>query len=96
MSQKQQLQPNDKAGRRRNRTLSRPAHSLTVSAILDELRADALRGLSTIEANARLNDYGLNELQNVGGVHPVKILLRQIVNAMTLVVSMSISSSQVT
>ena len=96
MSQKQQLQPNDEAGERLKRTLSRPAHSLTVSAMLDELRADALRGLSTIEANIRLNDYGFNELQNIGGVHPVKILLRQIVNAMTLVVSMSIPISQVT
>jgi magnesium-transporting ATPase (P-type) len=82
---------NDQADGRRKRILSRPTHAMSVSTVLDELGADALRGLSTIEATARLNDYGLNELQNIGGVHPVKILLRQIVNVMTLVMCIPIS-----
>jgi len=65
--------------------LSRPAHSLSASDITKELDADTSKGLAQAEATERLAKYGRNELEKVGGVHPFKILVRQIANAMTMV-----------
>jgi magnesium-transporting ATPase (P-type) len=65
--------------------LSRPAYSLSTSSITEELRTDRTRGLDQDEAASRLLQFGRNELEKVGGVHPIKILVHQIANAMTLV-----------
>ena len=68
-----------------NSPLSKPAHSLTYDDLADELDANKNDGLTSSEAEGRLGQYGPNELGNDGGVNPTKILLRQIVNSMTLV-----------
>jgi magnesium-transporting ATPase (P-type) len=66
-------------------SLSKPAHSLQAGLVLDELSTHDQEGLSSNEAKARLEKHGRNELQGGAGVQPVKILLRQIANAMMLV-----------
>tara|TARA_R110002060_G_scaffold35566_5_gene46474 strand:+ start:648 stop:1016 length:369 start_codon:yes stop_codon:yes gene_type:complete len=68
-----------------NKPMSLPAHSLTAEALVEELKVDTENGLTSAEAKTRLDEYGLNKLDEGPGVQPVKILIRQIANAMILV-----------
>src|SRR5205085_879630 len=68
-----------------NRPMTRPAHALPPDAVVEEADANAEDGLTTAEAKNRLERFGENELGDEGGVQPVKILIRQVCNAMTLV-----------
>ncbi|RJE21220.1 P-type ATPase [Aspergillus sclerotialis] len=65
--------------------LSRPAHTLPYDEVLIELQTKLDDGLTTEEANARLQKYGPNKLDEGEGVSMVKILVRQVANAMMLV-----------
>lgn len=68
-----------------NKRLSRPAHALTHQQLAEELNADSLNGLSADEAKKRLEEFGKNELGEGEGVQPLKIVIAQVANAMTLV-----------
>ena len=68
-----------------NKPLSQPPHSLSHQAVSDELGANSQNGLTPADAKSRLEAYGRNELDDGPGVQPVKILVRQIANAMMLV-----------
>lgn len=68
-----------------NEPMSRPAHALSYHQLVEELRAHTLNGLDDSDANTRLEKYGKNELGEVEGVQPIKIIIAQIANAMTLV-----------
>lgn len=68
-----------------NRPLTRPAHALTHQDLAQEIGADPLSGLTLDEAKRRLEQYGKNELGEAEGVQPIKIIIAQIANAMTLV-----------
>lgn len=68
-----------------NKPLSRPAHALTHQEVAREIGADPLSGLTVEEAKRRLEEYGKNELGEAEGVQPIKIIIAQIANAMTLV-----------
>ena len=76
-----------------NQPISKPAHCLEWAQVAEELRADTDDGLTSEEAKKRLDEYGDNVLGNTGGVNPGKILLRQVANAMTLVLIMAMSVS---
>lgn len=65
--------------------LSLPAHSLPYDAVIRELGTDPEDGLSTGEAKRRLEIYGPNMLDGGEEVSIVKILVRQVANAMMLV-----------
>ena len=68
-----------------NMGISRPAHALSFDTVITEVQANSDDGLTTQEAKQRLEQYGRNELEGDDGVQPIKILLRQVANAMTLV-----------
>lgn len=68
-----------------NKPMSRPAHALTYDDVVKETSANANDGLTSAEAATRLEQYGRNELDDGPGVQPAKILIRQVANAMTLV-----------
>jgi len=51
-------------------------HSVPLEQILDELDTDT-DGLSTAEAENRLDEFGPNELQREEGVSPIRILISQ-------------------
>ena len=68
-----------------NQPLSRPAHALPYSSVIQEIGCDPENGLTSSEATSRYGKYGNNDLGEDGGVQPGKILLRQVANAMTLV-----------
>lgn len=76
-----------------NKPLSQPAHSLKWKTVAEELQADVDDGLSPEEAKRRLEEYGRNELGDAAKVNPGKILLRQIANAMTLVLIIAMAVS---
>lgn len=76
-----------------NRPLSLPAHCLTLSQTADELKADAASGLSASDAKSRLDEYGPNDLGKAEGVSPVRILVAQVANAMTLVLILAMAVS---
>lgn len=65
--------------------LSRPAHALPYTSVIEEIKADAEDGLTDHEARSRLEEHGRNELGDSDGVQPLKILIGQVANAMTLV-----------
>jgi Na+-exporting ATPase len=68
-----------------NVALSLPAHALTIEALTAELEANLEVGLSIEDSKLRQERYGNNELDDGPGVQPIKILIRQIANAMILV-----------
>ena len=68
-----------------NKPLSAPAHALSYDAVTGEIGANKEDGLTTAEAKSRLEEFGRNELDDGPGVQPVKILVRQVANAMMLV-----------
>ena len=68
-----------------NKPLSRPAHALTHHELANELGADPLAGLTTAEAKRRHEEYGANDLGEGEGVQPLKIVIAQVANAMTMV-----------
>jgi len=75
-----------------NSSLSRPAHALTYQHVAQELSADTVDGLSATEAKARLEKYGPNDLGEAEGVQPLRIIIAQIANAMTMVSDNTTSS----
>ncbi|KAL8736379.1 MAG: hypothetical protein Q9181_002431 [Wetmoreana brouardii] len=68
-----------------NAHLTRPAHALPYAQVADEIGANHAQGLNDAEAKKRIELHGRNELLGGGGVQPTKILIRQVANAMTLV-----------
>lgn len=76
-----------------NKPLSQPAHALRWAQVAEELAANPDDGLTSGEGNQRLEEYGRNELGDDAGVNPGKILLRQVANAMTLVLILAMAVS---
>ncbi|PIA95713.1 Calcium-transporting ATPase 3 [Cercospora beticola] len=76
-----------------NKPLSSPAHALTFDAVIEELGAHQDTGLSASEAKQRQETYGNNDLGDGPGVQPGKILIRQVANAMTLVLILAMAVS---
>ena len=72
-----------------NIPLPQPAHALDRETVTKELQADHKNGLSPGFAATRLQELGRNELDHGPGVQPFKILLRQVANAMMLVLIMA-------
>ncbi|RJE26095.1 P-type ATPase [Aspergillus sclerotialis] len=65
--------------------LSQPAHCLPYDDILRQLATHADEGLTNAEAKKRHEQYGDNLLEGGEGVSIAKIVIRQIANAMMLV-----------
>ena len=65
--------------------LSTLPHAMSVEQILKEANTDQLNGLTAPGAQSRLDRYGPNDLDEGPGVSPIKILVPQVANAMTLV-----------
>ncbi|KAK3626466.1 P-type ATPase [Elasticomyces elasticus] len=76
-----------------NKPLSKPAHALALAAVIEELQTNDDTGLASADAKERLPTYGPNELGEGAGVQPAKILLRQVANAMTLVLIIAMAVS---
>jgi P-type Na+/K+ transporter len=85
MRKEEQAQFENHVSGQANKPLSRPAHALPYFTLVAEIKADTEDGLTTSEAKSRLDEYGRNEFGDSAGVQPGKILLRQVANAMTLV-----------
>ncbi|CBX94167.1 similar to sodium P-type ATPase [Plenodomus lingam JN3] len=76
-----------------NTPLSLPPHSLTLEQTVAELKTATWDGLDDAEARRRLEEYGPNELGEMQGVSPIKILVAQVANAMTLVLILAMAVS---
>ncbi|KAL2194237.1 hypothetical protein P885DRAFT_43374 [Corynascus similis CBS 632.67] len=94
MAKKQGVQPpGGHVSGQSNRPLSRPAHALTYDQVAAELDADILSGLSANDVKVRLEQYGKNDLGEEEGVQPLKIVIAQIANAMTMVLILAMAVS---
>ncbi|KAL2142502.1 hypothetical protein VTI28DRAFT_1104 [Corynascus sepedonium] len=94
MAKKQGVQPpGGHVSGQSNRPLSRPAHALAYDQVAAELDADILSGLSANEVKVRLEQYGKNDLGEEEGVQPLKIVIAQIANAMTMVLILAMAVS---
>jgi magnesium-transporting ATPase (P-type) len=65
--------------------LSQPAYCLSFEVVLKEIGTDIDEGLTKDEATRRLQQYGQNKLDEGESVSIIKILVRQVANAMMLV-----------
>lgn len=72
-----------------NKELTKLAHALDIDDLIRQLEGDVDSGLSNSEATSRNTTYGPNELDDGPGVQPIKILIRQVANAMMLVLIMA-------
>ncbi|KAL0072259.1 hypothetical protein AAF712_000020 [Marasmius tenuissimus] len=66
-------------------TLAERAYVLDSEIILKKLTTSDSDGLSEDDATKRLEEYGENLLENKGGVSALSVLIRQMANALTLV-----------
>ncbi|KAJ5980213.1 hypothetical protein N7481_007511 [Penicillium waksmanii] len=73
--------------------LSKPAHSLTYEEVIQELGTNSDNGLTTSDVKQRLEKYGGNVLEGDEGVSFAKIVIRQIANAMMLVLIIAMAVS---
>ncbi|EHL01962.1 putative Sodium transport ATPase 5 [Glarea lozoyensis 74030] len=76
-----------------NKPLSLPPHALPSNKFIEELAVNVEDGLTSAEAKTRLEQYGDNSLDEGPGVQPAKILLKQVANAMMLVLLMAMAVS---
>ncbi|CAG7560043.1 unnamed protein product [Fusarium equiseti] len=76
-----------------NTPMSAPAHALTYEQVAKELNANLEDGLTDQEAKSRLETAGRNEFGEQEGVQPIKILIGQIANALTLVLILAMAAS---
>ena len=74
-----------KEGEEVKEPLDTPAHSLSFDEVVKALDTDADNGLTKAEAEKRNGVYGDNALEEGPGVQPMKILVHQVANALTLV-----------
>jgi magnesium-transporting ATPase (P-type) len=85
MGNKANVPGEDHVSGQSNKPLTRPVHALTYQQVEQELGTNALDGLSVDEAKSRLEQFGRNELGDSEGVQPIKIIIAQFANAMTMV-----------
>jgi potassium/sodium efflux P-type ATPase len=76
-----------------NTPLTKPAHALSAAEVANELVSNDEDGLTAAEAKKRHEEHGNNDLGEDDGVQPGKILLRQVANAMTLVLILGMGVS---
>ncbi|KAL4885491.1 hypothetical protein BJY04DRAFT_134785 [Aspergillus karnatakaensis] len=74
-------------------SLSQPAYCLPYEVVLKEIGTKIDEGLTKDEAARRLQQYGPNKLDEGEGVSVVKILVRQVANAMMLVLILAMAVS---
>ncbi|EJD35955.1 putative sarcoplasmic/endoplasmic reticulum calcium ATPase [Auricularia subglabra TFB-10046 SS5] len=74
-------------------TYSQPPHMLSGDDVVRELDTDGDHGLSEEESRKRFLQYGKNELDGSGGVQAWRVLLKQVANAMTIVLVLAMSLS---
>ena len=68
-----------------NKPLPRPPHALPADEVARLLDVNIQSGLGEDDAAKRREEFGANELLKEKNAQPLKILVRQVVNAMTLV-----------
>ena len=68
-----------------NKPLPRPPHALPAHEVCQLLEVNEQTGLNGSEAEKRSEEYGHNELLKEKNAQPLKIFIRQVANAMTLV-----------
>ncbi|OQE16338.1 hypothetical protein PENFLA_c028G02615 [Penicillium flavigenum] len=73
--------------------LSQPAHSLSFEDVISELQTNSDDGLTSAEVKQRIEKYGENVLEGDEGVSLAKIVIRQIANAMMLVLIIAMAVS---
>ncbi|KAJ6177868.1 hypothetical protein N7519_008329 [Penicillium mononematosum] len=73
--------------------LSQPAHSLSFEDVISELQTNSEDGLTSAEVKQRIEKYGENVLEGDEGVSLAKIVIRQIANAMMLVLIIAMAVS---
>ncbi|SPO06553.1 probable Na+-transporting ATPase ENA-1 (sodium P-type ATPase ENA-1) [Cephalotrichum gorgonifer] len=76
-----------------NKPLPRPPHALPAEEVARLLEVNIQSGLRGDEAARRREEFGPNELLKEKNAQPLKILLRQVVNAMTLVLVLALAAS---
>ncbi|KAJ5100551.1 hypothetical protein N7456_006603 [Penicillium angulare] len=73
--------------------LSNPPHYLTYEAVISELGTNSEDGLTATEAKQRIEKYGENMLEGGEGVSFAKIIIRQVANAMMLILIIAMAVS---
>jgi Ca2+-transporting ATPase len=62
-----------------------PWHSFDIDSVIAKLKTDPERGLSTQEANNRIQEYGTNTLQSTRKVHWYTVFARQFIDVLILI-----------
>jgi magnesium-transporting ATPase (P-type) len=85
MAKKDQASEIEHVSGQSNQPMTRPAHALSFDQVVQELKTDTLSGLTEAEAKQRFETFGNNDLGDAEGVQPLKIIIAQVANAMTMV-----------
>jgi Na+-exporting ATPase len=76
-----------------NKPLTKPVHALPHDQVISEIHTHTEDGLTSSEAKGRLDEYGRNEIGSQDSINVTKILVRQVANAMILVLIMAMAVS---
>lgn len=62
-----------------------PYHTMDLETVVKLLKSDLEDGLTDAEAESRRPEAGFNEVEGEGGVNPFKLLLKQFLNIMVVI-----------
>ncbi|KAI8096277.1 potassium/sodium efflux P-type ATPase [Halteromyces radiatus] len=62
-----------------------PYHTMTLDTVAQLMKSDLEDGLSDDEIISRQKEYGYNEMEGEGGVNPIKLLIKQFINILVLI-----------
>ncbi|KAI9486735.1 MAG: potassium/sodium efflux P-type ATPase [Benjaminiella poitrasii] len=62
-----------------------PYHTMKIETVAQLMKSDLQNGLKESEIAEKRTQYGYNEMEGDGGVNPVKLMLKQFLNVMVLI-----------
>lgn len=70
-----------------------PYHTMKIDTVAQLLRSDIEDGLSEFMVDEKRLTHGYNEMEGDGGVNPVKLMLKQFLNVMVLILVIAMAVS---
>lgn len=70
-----------------------PYHTMDAEKVAELLHSDLQDGLSESVLEAKRLEFGYNEMEGDGGVNPVKLMLKQFLNVMVLILVIAMAVS---
>lgn len=92
LMKKMSLVKRRRKGRERERVEGPPYHTMDLDTVAKLMKSDLEDGLPESEIESRRAESGYNEMEGEGGVNPFKLLLKQFLNIMVVILLIAMVS----